>query len=82
MLDKTNYIDKKISKLSEELGVLNNSYKQEVYNLVAQNNGVFVNFTDGYESEFNNNLQIYNAMIIQLINVFVKGFWFLKRLQG
>jgi len=56
MLDKTNYIDKKISKLSEELEVLNNSYKQEVYNLVAQNNGVFVNFTDGYESEFNNNL--------------------------
>ena len=56
MLDKTNYIDKKISKLSEELGVLNNSYKQEVYNLVAQNNGVFVNFTDGYESEFNNNI--------------------------
>ena len=56
MLDKTNYIDKKISKLSDELDSLNKFNAQEIYSIKSDYNGVFANFTDGYEFEFDNNL--------------------------
>lgn len=58
ILNKTNYITEKINNLKLELKKLKQNQNNSVHDLHSGCNGIFMNFVDGFEIEFSNNLNL------------------------